>query len=256
MTRNYSKLNLCGLVLISALKLNTAAFGQTVPLVVTADKLHGYPGIVNGPSVFTSGTGSHSGKPGDYGIDFGTSDAGTSVHVTNATFLNIAATNDILTFSFWLRRYDIANSSVFWANSPSSGGDSRGFQAHNPWSDDTVYFDAAGGRISAPITDFAGYTGDDSWWTNWHHYVFFMNGTNDAEIWIDGQQFLAGVNANPLHTDFTDLYIGSGGTGAGNTHGVMDDFAIFSTAVSSNNINKLYTGVSPTTLTGETLLAY
>ena len=93
MKRNYSKLNLWGLVLISALKLNTATFGQTAPLVVTADKLHGYPGIVNGPSVFTSGTGSHSGKPGDFGIDFGTSDAGTSVHVTNATFLNIAATN-------------------------------------------------------------------------------------------------------------------------------------------------------------------
>src|SRR2546429_2049680 len=157
MKRNYSKLNLWGLVLISALKLNTATFGQTAPLVVTADKLHGYPGIVNGPSVFTSGTGSHSGKPGDFGIDFGTSDAGTSVHVTNATFLNIAATNDILTFSFLLRRYDLANSSVFWANSPSSGGDSRGFQAHNPWSDDTVYFDAAGGRISAPIIDFPGY---------------------------------------------------------------------------------------------------
>src|SRR5882762_6808539 len=118
MTRNYFKLILCALVLVSGFKFNTAVFGQAATMVTT-DKLHGYPGIVNGPSVFSSGTGSHSGQPGDYGIDFGTSGAGTSVHVTNATFLNIAATNDILTFSFWLRRYDIANSSVFWANSPS-----------------------------------------------------------------------------------------------------------------------------------------
>src|SRR2546429_8064578 len=161
MKRNYSKLNLWGLVLISALKLNTATFGQTAPLVVTADKLHGYPGIVNGPSVFTSGTGSHSGKPGDFGIDFGTSDAGTSVHVTNATFLNIAATNDILTFSFWLKRYDIDNSSVFWAHATSV---SRGFQAHAPWSNDRIYFDTSGtGRIDDNISNFLGYTGDDGW---------------------------------------------------------------------------------------------
>src|SRR6267378_8706151 len=116
MTRNYFKLSLLTFVLVSGLTFNTVVFSQPAS-VVTTDTVHGYPGIVNGPSVFTSGTGSHSGKPGDYGIDFGTSGAGTSVHVTNATFLNIAATNDILTFSFWLRRYDIANSSVFWANS-------------------------------------------------------------------------------------------------------------------------------------------
>src|SRR5205823_1891965 len=143
MKRSYLKASLWTLLLVSGLKLNTSVFGQTTSLV-TVDKVHGYVGVLGGPTVFSSGVGSHTGKPADYGIDFGTGGAATSVHITNATFLNLAATNDILTFSFWLKRYDIANSSVFWANSRSSGGDERGFQAHAPWSDDTIYFDTAG----------------------------------------------------------------------------------------------------------------
>jgi len=96
---------------------------------------------------------------------------------------------------------------------------------------------------------------DDSWWTNWHHFVFFKNGP-DKQIWIDGQQFLDGNSSNPLPTDFSDLFLGADGAGANNLHGLIDDFAIFSTAVSPDNINKLYTGTSPTALTGETLMAY
>src|SRR5437879_3907698 len=248
MMRNYFKLSLWTFILVSVLKFNTAAFGQAATLV-TADKLHGYPGIVNGPSVFSSGTGSHTGQPGDYGIDFGTSGA-TSVAVTNATFLNIAATNDIMTFSFWLKRYDIDNSSVFWAHATSV---SRGFQAHAPWSNDRIYFDTSGtGRIDDNISNFPGYTGDDGWWTNWHHFVFFKN-VSDAQVWIDGQLFLFGTITLPLPTDFIDLYIGSSGPGVGenNVHGIMDDFAIFSTAVSAANMTNLYTGRSPTALTGE-----
>src|SRR5438874_687673 len=93
MKRSYLKASLWTLLLVSCLKLNTSVFGQTTSLV-TVDKVHGYVGVLGGPTVFSSGVGSHTGKPADYGIDFGTGGAATSVHITNATFLNLAATND------------------------------------------------------------------------------------------------------------------------------------------------------------------
>jgi len=243
-------------------QISLNVFGQGTSLIVR-DKVHQYVGVLEGPTVFAGPPGGHSGKLGDYAIDFGTSGAGTSVLVTNAKFLNMATTNDIMSFSVWIKRYDIVNSSVFWANSPSSGSDTRGFQAHVPWSNDNIYFDTAGccsaaaQRISANISTFPGYSGDDSWWTNWHHCVCIKNGASDKEIWIDGQLFLQGSSSDPLPTDFTSLNLGSDGTGiANNMHGLIDDFAVFSTALSSNSIYRLSTGASPTNLTGETLIAY
>ena len=256
MTPHFFKLS-PGLLAAAAL-FNTVAFGQS-PTVVTTDKVHGYPGIVRGPSQFLSGTGGHTGQAGDYGMDFGRSGGGATVAVTNASFMNFAATNDIITISLWLKRYDIANSSVFWGHATSV---SRGIQAHAPWSDETIYFDAGNGgagRISQNISSFPDYqtVGDDSWWTNWHHLVFVKNGS-DAQIWIDSQEFHSVRCRFPWRRTFFDLYIGASGPAAGdnNMHGIMDDFAVFSTAVTPANITNLYTGALPTALSGETVLAY
>ncbi len=239
----------------------------------TKDQLHGYAGIIEGAAVFTPNGQGHTGKPGDYAMDFGAA-AGGDIHIENAgAFINVAATNDIMSFSIWLKRYGISqNSSLFWADSPSSmsgtTADQRGWQAHVPWSNDNIYFDTAGccdgtlQRISAAISTFSPYTGNDGWWTNWHHFVFLKNGP-DKQIWIDGQLFLDGSSTAPLPTDYTDLYLGANsaisvaqGDGALNTQGAIDDFAVYSTALSAANIALLASGTSPTNLTGETLLAY
>ncbi len=228
------------------------------------DLLHGYPGTLLGPTTFS--TASRSGNAGDYCIDF-TTKGGSGIVISNAQWLNFATSNDVLSVSFWQKRYDInpsTGSSAFWGVSPSSSGTERGFQAHTPWSNDNIYFDTAGccdgslQRISAAITGFQPYIdfgSTDDWWTNWHHFVFFKN-LSDKQIWIDGQLFLDGTSTSPLPSDFTDFWLGNLMDASGPMHARMDDFAFYSTALSANSIGLLYSGTSPTNLPGEVVMAY
>ena len=235
----------------------------------TADKLHQFVGLIKGKADLTKDGGGFSGKPGDRAIDLGLGGGQQSVLIPDASFLNAAtAVADELTFSLWIKKYDIANSSAFWADSPSSRGTQRGFQAHTPWGDGNVYFDTAGccdgslERISAGISTFPDYTGDVSWWTNkWHHFAFSKKAAN-KQIWIDGKLFLEGQNTNPLPSDFAEIWLGAEGGGptagtANNMHGLLDDFSVFGTALSASDVGKLATGALPSSLAASTkILAY
>ena len=217
----------------------------------TLDKLHGYLGTLRGGAVYTADQGGRSGQAGDRAMDFGRTTAGQEVVVNNAGWLNALTAGDQLTVSLWIKHYQISDSSAFWLVSPSSAGSSRGFQAHVPWSDDTIYFDNSGtDRISANINTYSGWA-DDGFWTNWHHFAFVKNGTL-KQIWIDGNMFLDGDLANPLPTDFTQIVIGAFVGGANNLHGQIDEFAVFGSALDSTAIGKLAQGVSPTSFDADT----
>jgi hypothetical protein len=224
----------------------------------TKDLLQSYVGTLAGATTFSTSGGGFSGKAGDYAIDFGRT-SGTFVHINRAgEFLNVAAAQDEMTFSIWIKKHDNANSSVFWANALTAAGN-RGWQAHAPWGT-SIYFDTAGccggdTRINADISSFPGYTGNVSWWTNWHHFVFQKKADYKA-IWIDGQMFLEGAGANPLTVDFTDMWLGRD-AGGDYMHGLVDDFAVFATALGTNDVTRLAAGATPTTLdTSARLLAY
>ena len=224
------------------------SFGQSL---TTQDKLHSYVGILRENALFAPATGKPHARTNDFVADF--TPAGGSIWITNATFLNTATANDILTFAFWAKKYDADDeSSAFWADSSQ-----RGFQAHLPWSDNTIYFDTGNGqRISQNILDFPGYSGDESWWNDWHHYVFIQNTFADKQIWIDGQLFLQGANSAPLATNLVDLWLGSI-QGHSPMHGAMDDFAAYGVALTEADITALFTGTAPDALgAGKTPLAY
>lgn len=257
-TRWLSRLGF-GALLTLGLSGGTTVLAQANGLTV-ADLLNGYQAYLLGPTTFS--TDNPAGTAGDYSIDF-TTLGNSGVVISNASFLNIASSQDIMSFSFWLKRYNVTASSAFWGNSPSSSGTERGFQAHVPWSDDTIYFDTSGccngatQRISENISSFAGYlaVGNDTWWNSWHHFVFLKNGP-DKQIWIDGQLFFEGSSTAPLPSDFTDLWLGNLGNASGALEGLMHDFAVYATALSSASITELASGISPTNLPGETILAY
>lgn len=228
------------------------------------DKLNQRTALINGSADLTSDAGGFSGKSGDRAIDLGMGGGDQSVLIPDAGFLNDAtAVADELTFSIWVKKYDIARSSVFWAHSPSSSGGQRGFQAHTPWQDNVVYFDTAGccdpnsQRISANINTFPTYIDDVTWWNSWHHFVFKKQGSRKT-IWIDGRLFTAGKNIAPLPSDFTQIWLGSKTGGkTNNMHGLLDDFAVFGTALSSADIERLAAGDAPTSLAASTrILAY
>jgi Concanavalin A-like lectin/glucanases superfamily/Carbohydrate family 9 binding domain-like len=218
------------------------------------DKLHGYYAQIRSGSALTPDKGGHTGQAGDSALDFGAAAVATAALVTDASFLNSAASNDMMTASVWVKKYDnINSSSAFWVESPSSAGP-RGFLANIPMSDGTIVFDVGGNipgdsEISESILTVPSFT-DDSW-TNWHHWVFVKN-VETKQIWLDGQLFVEGTGATVVPTDFTRIWLGSGGGGQAGTvlnmRGLIDDFALFGSALSTNEIQQLFAGTSPSAL--------
>lgn len=226
----------------------------------TRDGVAARVGVFTGGSRYTGDAGGRTAQPGDRGVDFG---LGTGpVHVPDGAFLNQATASDELSLAVWLKRADIANSSVYWLRSPTAPG-GRAWQAHVPYSNNNVYFDTAGccdgatQRINASIVDFPAYTGDVSYWTNDWHFVVLSKKAELKQVWIDGALFLEGTSTAPLPTDITELFLGSESLTAGLYHGVMDDFAVFGTALSEATIGQLLAGTLPTALpASDKLIAY
>ncbi|MCZ7636331.1 MAG: LamG domain-containing protein [Verrucomicrobia bacterium] len=226
----------------------------------TRDLVQSRIGVFRGGSTFTPAGGGRTGTGSDRAVEFGN---GTGpISIVQVDFLNQAAANDEMTFAIWAKKYDIANNSVFWGISPSSSSNLRGWQAHLPWSNNNIYFDTAGccdgstQRINAPITDFAGYSGDETWWRDWHFFVFSKKG-EVKQIWIDGTLFLEGYNTAPLPTDFNELLLGAEPPAGNLFHGQIDDFSVYRTALTEAQIGQLRSGTSPQALPAAAgLLAY
>jgi hypothetical protein len=239
------------------------SLGSGLPITETQDRVAGRIGAFLAGSRPTVDGGGHTSATGDRAADFGRSSTGP-VHVSDGTFLNAFSAHDELSVSFWQKRYDAAGDSSFWFNSTSSGGVNRGAQAHVPWGDGYVVFDTSGccgesSRVQAPVATFPDYSGNPVWWQDWHFFVFSKKGSL-KKIWIDGKLFLEGSNTAALPTDFTDLAIGgqafTDGTGVANMlHGVIDDFAIYGTALSEASIDSLFAGSAPTDLAPSDQLA-
>ncbi len=257
-----SRAGLLTAVAVSVAAGSLAAQAAGFPTVEAKDKIKNLAGAVLGGALYTDDAGGHSGKPGDYAIDFSPRSTGP-VHVKDISFLNAETATDELTISLWVKKYDTADSSAFWLNSPSSNNGLRGFQAHVPWSNNNIYFDTSGccgadtQRINAGIDTFSGYTGDATWWTDsWHHFVFSKKGET-KQVWIDGQLFLEGINTMPLPTDFTEMFIGAATATTSQMHGLIDDFAIYGTALPEASITKLAAGTAPSALgAADQLLVY
>ena len=240
-------------------------FSNTWPVVIepyngyVTDAKNGHLGFLEGGAFFTPDGGGHTGNAGDRAIDLERAPGGGAVHVRSANFLNLAAASNTLSFSLWMKLHALYPGAVVYARSPSTGGGERGF-AVLPWSDDTIYFDTAGccdaslQRIKAPINTLPAFT-DDSFWTNWHNFVFLYN-AGDKQVWVDGVQLIEGSSASPLPTDFRDLFFGFDAAGNFYQQAWIDDVAVYSTALSPASIGSLTNGTLPTALAGETVLAY
>ncbi|MEZ5325500.1 MAG: LamG-like jellyroll fold domain-containing protein [Verrucomicrobiales bacterium] len=168
-------------------------------------------------------------------IDF--EGAAGTLHVDDASFLSLAAATDQMTFVFWQLNADTVSSSTFWAVSPSSSGGSRGAQAHVPWdAAGNIYFDTVGccdgnqrGTFTAGVDFLDG---------EWHHYAFVKDG-EDKRVYIDGALEYEIVNTSPLPDDFTELWIGSAPNNTSIVQAKLDDFGVYSIALTEEQINEV-----------------
>ena len=198
----------------------------------TIDSVYGLVGELRNDAAFTDDA--HDGMAMDF-----TAGGNQHVHVAAGEFLNIASSVNTVTVAFWQKNYAIPSTSSFWAEP------GRAMQAHVPWSNGEIYWDTAGccgggtQRINANATDIGGW--GEEMLDTWHHYVFVKN--EDAkEIWIDGELFHDGDNTNPLPTDINFLNIGGDQNGNNSLRGVIDDFAVFASALDEDQIIALAEG--------------
>lgn len=83
--------------------------------------------------------------------------------------------------------------------------------------------------------------------TNWHHYVAtFTSGT--AKIFIDGSEVAGtqvGINPSTISSTPGSFFIGRNGANDKYTDGLLDEAALFNTAISASDVTDIYNGGVP-----------
>ena len=208
-------------------------------------------GTLNGPAAINA-TGGVSGGL----LDLGTLGNSASASIANAAtgaFGTIAA-NNAATVSLWI----FGNASQPESDIAFGFFDSsnlRQLQSHLPWGDAsaTIYFDVGGGaaagvnRIQKVEPTAANYEGQ------WNHYTFVKDG-GQSRIYQNGTLWHSGATSASMGT-ITQAFIGAGLASANSYSGQIDEFAIFDTALSAQNIALLAEGAEANTLTGRRNLA-
>ena len=98
----------------------------------------------NGGAAYTEDGGGLSDSAGDYALDLGGVNDGSYGQTLEGEHLNSAFDNNAMSVAFWQNTTQIGNTSSFWIHSPDATGGQRGFQAHAPWGNGTIFFDQSG----------------------------------------------------------------------------------------------------------------
>lgn len=219
---------------------------NSIPNLALDSSGNGHHGTLGGSATFTSSGGGRSGASGDRAMNFGACENGAYVAVNDmaAGWFDAATSKNSVTFAFWI--YGSADqpcvNSAFHLTSASGGlGNWYICNAHLPWNDSIVYWDTGGydpnQRVSISLPD------STKWKGQWNHYAFIKNGSS-KQIWLNGAKILDQSNTDPLHTA-RSFYIGSGPGGIWSYGGLIDDFAVWDSALSTGQIQSLAAGSTP-----------
>jgi len=201
-----------------------------------------------GASISADGDG-QSGLVGDSALDLGAS--GNSARADATVDFSSATASNSMAVSFW--QYDIGNgiggnaATTAFGMLSTSGGGTRGFQAHTPWSDGTLYFDHGGACCSGPnrLTHGVGLT----MLNGWNHIVLQVD-NGAKEIWVNGvMENSQATGAAAIPTFSGGLMIGAEPAGTNNGFGGrIDEFAVWDTALSADDISALAGGAATPTI--------
>lgn len=218
---------------------------NTDPAVATSSGGIAPDAAITAPAAFSADSGGHSGEAGDYALDLGTiAQSGALARVPAGPHLDLATKSNSVAVSFW--QYNAGDgfgafiaTSAFWVDSPTAVG-GRGLQVHAPWSNGTFYFDQAGccGGGQRLTTVGAITVG------TWHHIVVQRDNLGNQEIWVDGSMAATAPLALDIEAFSGIITIGANGDGGNNLTGLLDEFAIYSDALTSDEIGELAAGIS------------
>ena len=217
----------------SADLLASYKFNNTSATNVPDDSGNGHTGTFFGTAGYnTANTAPGVGGAGSLSV--GTGVSGVSLVVSALNSFTQLDTNDAGTVVFW--QNDAANNQTQF-NFKTTAADGRQFSAHVPWGDGTVYFDTGGccgadTRLSGAAGDIAG----------WHHWAFVKQGVNKF-IYKDGNVLLSQTGTATAGVGQIDeAVIGNfSATADQGIGGLMDEFAVYSHALTEAEIETLMT---------------
>ena len=194
--------------------------------------------VLSAPAVFTADAGGVTGVAGDRALDLGALNNRAAAIVPAGSHFDAAANNNAMAVSFWQFNTQIGSSSAFWVRSPGATGDERGFQAHTPWSNGTVYFDQSGCCDPPQRLTVAGVVTINQW----QHFVFQRDDAGNREIWVDGVLAASGGGAEALDAFNGIMNIGAGHGNTNSFSGSIDEFALWDDALTATEIADLAGG--------------
>ncbi|MEE3179362.1 MAG: LamG-like jellyroll fold domain-containing protein, partial [Verrucomicrobiota bacterium] len=190
-----------------------------------------------GPAVLSSVGDGHLGN--GQSLDLGANQNGAAVVTEPGTYFDSAFENNAMAVSFWQFNTQIGNSSAFWVHSPAADpNDARGFQAHTPWSDGTIFFDQSGCCAPSQRLTVGGLVTVNQW----QHFVFQRDDAGNREIWVDGVLAASGGGAEALDAFNGILTIGADPVLNNSFSGLIDDIAVYDDALTPDQIASLAEG--------------
>jgi hypothetical protein len=193
---------------------------------------------------YTGDGGGKSGQPGDRALNFAGNGMMTVPAAATGAFDSSAA-NDAISLSLWIYGAPVQPTQdfLFYAGGGSDGSGARVLGAHVPWSDSIIYWDTTACCDPALNRVQVGEPNPARWKGQWNHYVFIKNG-DTKEIWQNGALLFSGINTADF-VPFRSLFLGSFAGGGNGYDGMVDDFAIWNSALSPSEISAIAAGDSP-----------
>ena len=171
-------------------------------------------------------------------LDLGAPNNGAYARSEMGPWLDPAYDNNAIAVSFWQYNVQVASTSAFWLHAPLATGGERGFQAHTPWSDGTVYFDQSGCCEGPQRLTIGGVVNVNQW----QHFVFQRDTEGNREIWVDGVKVAEAAGGEALDPFNGIITVGSDNTLNNSFGGRIDEMAIFDLPLRPSRIVELAEG--------------
>ena len=198
----------------------------------STDSIAGHVGTFQNSAGYTPDGGGRTGALGNRALDC--PDGSDRMNVFAVGFLNTAAADDKITISYWQKLDAVALATPVIGVSPTSPS-SRGIRVKTPANTSgEIHFDTAG--ANTPTTRASGPPPAGTNWLEWNHIAVIKNGSQ-KQVWVNGQLAFTGENQVAMPTDMTVLQVGA--TTSGSNAAQIDDFAIFSRALSQGEIAQI-----------------
>ena len=191
---------------------------------------------IGGSAVLSPDGDGHLGE--GQSLDLGAPNNGAYARSEMGPWLDPAYDNNAIAVSFWQYNVQVASTSAFWLHAPLATGGERGFQAHTPWSDGTVYFDQSGCCEGPQRLTIGGVVNVNQW----QHFVFQRDTEGNREIWVDGVKVAEAAGGEALDPFNGIITVGSDNTLNNSFGGRIDEMAIFDLPLRPSRIVELAEG--------------